>query len=60
MDNLIIVGSVSDNPFVDDMVQHLRQHEDYSDLISLKSFLNTEFCPRFIVDENDWDLIGRK
>lgn len=60
MDNLIVVGSVSDNPFVDDMVQHLHQQEDYSDLISLKSFLNSEFCPRFIVDENDWDHIGRK
>ena len=60
MDNVIIVGSVADNPVVEDVAHHLRQHEDYSDLISLKSFLNTEFCPRFIIDEENWDNIGYK
>ncbi len=60
MKNLIIVGSAADNPFVEDISHHLRQHEDYSDIISLKSFLNTEFCPRFIVDESDWSKIGNK
>src|SRR6056297_138416 len=60
MDNVIIVGSVADNPVVEDVAHHLRQHEDYSDLISLKSFLNTEFCPRCIIDEENWDNIGYK
>lgn len=60
MNNLIIVGAVADNPFVEDIIQYLHQREDYSDLISLKTFLNTEFCPRFIVDESDWDHIGDK
>jgi ribose-phosphate pyrophosphokinase len=60
MENVIIVGCVADNPFVEDMAQFLCQKEDYSDLISLKSFLNTEFCPRFIVNEEDWDNIGNK
>ncbi len=60
MDDLLIVGCVSDNPTVADMVQYMNQQEDYSDLISLKTFLNTEFCPRFIVDESDWKNIGRK
>ena len=60
MDKLLIVGAVADNPFVEDVVQYLNQQEDYSDLISLKSFLNTEFCPRFIVDEADWSNIGNK
>ncbi|MFP4267664.1 MAG: ribose-phosphate diphosphokinase [Spirochaetaceae bacterium] len=60
MENMIIIGSVADNPVVEDVGHHLRQEEDYSDLISLKSFLNTEFCPRFIIDEENWDNIGYK
>jgi len=56
----LIVGSVADNPFVEDIAQHLRQHEDYSDLISLKSYLNREFCPRFIIDEWDDAKVGNK
>lgn len=60
MEKMIVVGSVADNPFVEDIAHHLRQHEDYSDLISLKSFLNDEFCPRFIIDDQDWDRIGNK
>ena len=60
MRNFIIVGSVADNPFVEDIAHYLRQHEDYLDLISLKSFLNNEFCPRFIIDEQDWERIGNK
>jgi len=60
MDNLIIVGCVADNPFVEDVVQHLSQQVEYSDLISLKSFLNTEFCPRFIVDEQNFNNIGNQ
>ncbi|MFP4564573.1 MAG: ribose-phosphate pyrophosphokinase, partial [Spirochaetia bacterium] len=58
--NLYVVGAVADNPFVEDIVQHTNQQEDYSDIISLKTFLNTEFCPRFIVDEDNWDNIGHK
>ncbi|GAM62366.1 ribose-phosphate pyrophosphokinase [Vibrio ishigakensis] len=34
------------------------QHEDISDVISMKHFMNTEFCPRFISDENDMENIG--
>ena len=60
MDDLIIVGCIADNPYVEDMLQHMNQQVDYSDLISLKNFLNTEFCPRFIVDENNFDKIGRQ
>jgi ribose-phosphate pyrophosphokinase len=60
MENVIIIGSVADNPVVEDVAHHLRQQEDYSDLVSLKSFLNTEFCPRFIIDEDNWDNIGYK
>ncbi len=60
MHDLLVVGCVSDNPFVNDVVQHLSQQEDYSDIISLKNFLNSEFCPRFIVNESSWENIGNK
>ncbi len=57
---MIIVGSVADNSFVGDISQHMNQKIHYSDLISLKSFLNNEFCPRFIVDEESIENIGSK
>lgn len=60
MKELAIVGSASDNTFVEDIAHHLNQHEDYLDIISLKTFLNTEFCPRFIIDEEVADKIGSK
>jgi ribose-phosphate pyrophosphokinase len=60
MGGLIIVGNVPDSTFAADIGFHLRQREHYSDLISLKSFLNNEFCPRFIVNESSWENIGRK
>jgi len=60
MNDIIIVGCVADNPFVEDVIQHVSQQVEYSDLISLKSFLNSEFCPRFIVDESNFDKIGNQ
>jgi len=36
------------------------QREDIADLISLKTFANSEFCPRFISDENDFERIGTR
>ena len=60
MQHLFIVGNTADNPFVDDIAHHMQQREDYSDLISLKNFLNTEFCPRFLVDEGDYSHIGNQ
>ena len=60
MKKVAIIGTVADNPFVEDIAQHMTQRIDYSDMISLKTFLNGEFCPRFILDEDNWDNIGRK
>lgn len=60
MQNVVIVGTVADNPVVEDVAHHLQQHEDYSDLISLKSFVNTEFCPRFIISDRSNDQPGRQ
>ena len=60
MKDLVIVGSASENAFVEDIAHHLNQHEDYLDIISLKTFLNTEFCPRFIIDEEKNENVGKK
>ena len=60
MKELVIVGAASDNTFVEDIAHHLNQHEDYLDIVSLKTFLNTEFCPRFIIDEELEGKIGTK
>jgi ribose-phosphate pyrophosphokinase len=60
MNNVVIIGNVADNAFVEDIAHHLNQRIDYSDLVSLKTFHNSEFCPRFIIDEDNWTNIGRK
>lgn len=58
--NIMIVGSQSEDPFTDDIGEYCEQMTEYSDLISLKTFANGEFCPRFISDEDDFDQIGNK
>jgi len=58
--DLIVVGNASDDPFAIDVAYDMGQGEDIADLISLKSFANSEFCPRFIGDEQDFDDIGNQ
>ncbi len=58
--NLIVVGNSSDDPFAIDVAYAMGQREDIADLISMKSFANSEFCPRFISDEHDFANIGNK
>lgn len=58
--DVIVVGNASDDPFAIDVAFAMDQKEDIADLISLKSFANSEFCPRFISDENDFTRIGAK
>ena len=58
IDNVIIVGNSSDDPFAIDLAFGLGQSEDIADLISMKTFANSEFCPRFISDEDDLNQIG--
>lgn len=60
MEGVVVVANVADNPVAEDIAHYLRQFEDYQDLISLKNFLNTEFCPRFISDSQDFTDIGNK
>ncbi|RKX87490.1 MAG: ribose-phosphate pyrophosphokinase [Spirochaetes bacterium] len=58
MENIVVVGSVADNPVAEDIAHFMGQNDDYQDLISLKSFLNTEFCPRFITTGRNSDTVG--
>ncbi len=56
----IVVGNSSDDPFAIDVAFAMGQREDVADLISMKKFANSEFCPRFISDEQDFNEIGNK
>ncbi len=58
MQDFVILGNVSDDPFAIDIGHLCGQPREISDLISLKVFANTEFCPRFISDEHDLEHIG--
>ena len=58
VDDVIVVGVMSDDPLAGDIAHHMGQETEISDLVSYKDFANTEFCPRFISDENDFDHIG--
>ncbi len=57
---VIVVGNTSDDPFAIDVAFAMAQGEDIADLISMKTFANSEFCPRFISDEADFTNIGSK
>jgi len=57
---VIVVGNSSDDPFAIDVAFALGQSEDIADLISMKTFANSEFCPRFISDESDLTRIGQR
>jgi ribose-phosphate pyrophosphokinase len=56
----VVVGNASDDPFAIDMAFAMGQAIDIADLISMKTFANSEFCPRFISDENDFTRIGER
>jgi ribose-phosphate pyrophosphokinase len=58
MSDYVIIGNVSDDPFAIDIGYMCGQAQEISDLISLKVYANSEFCPRFISDEHDLDHIG--
>ena len=57
---ILITGTESDNPFAIDIGVFCGQVTDIADILSLKTFANNEFCPRFISDEKDLTNIGRK
>lgn len=58
MQNSIIVSNVSDTAFAIGVAHGKQQNIDLQDAISLKSFANSEFCPRFLVGEPTEENIG--
>lgn len=58
--SVIVVATVSDDPFAIDVAHFFGQRAEIADLISLKQFANSEFCPRFISDEEDFTNIGNR
>ena len=58
VDEILVVGNVSENPSSMDTAHFFGQREDVSDVISLKTFENTEFCPRFISEPTDQSRVG--
>ena len=56
----VVVGNSSDDPFAIDVAFTMGQQEDVADMISMKRFANSEFCPRFISGESDLTNIGNK
>lgn len=56
---IIVVSTVSDDPFAIDVARFFGQKSEIADLIALKNFANTEFCPRFIADEARENNIGK-
>ena len=59
MRDAIIISNVSDDPFAIDIGHACGQTRNIADLISLKVYANTEFCPRYLSDENDRIASGR-
>ncbi len=57
---ILVTGTESDNPFAIDVAVFCGQAIDIADILSMKTFANSEFCPRFISDERDMRDIGRK
>jgi len=58
MRDLIIISNVADDPFAIDIGHACGQSEDMADLIYLKTYTNTEFCPRYLTDDHDMNRIG--
>jgi ribose-phosphate pyrophosphokinase len=57
--DLVIISNVSDDPFAIDIGHMCGQTEEIADLISLKTYTNTEFCPSYLSDEHQMERIGR-
>ena len=58
--DVIVVGNSSDDPFAIDVAFAVGQADDIADLIAMKTFANSEFCPRFISDDRDFRQIGNQ
>ncbi len=58
MNNHIIVSNVSDDSFALGVGYAHSQEIDISDIIALKTFINNEFCPRFLQDHVTEETLG--
>ncbi len=58
MNNHIIVSNVSDASFALGVGYAHSQKIDISDIIALKTFINSEFCPRFLQDHVTEENLG--
>ena len=58
--DVVVVGNTSDDPFAIDVAFAMGQTDDIADLIGMKTFANSEFCPRFISDEAELTNIGNQ
>ena len=58
MNNHIIVSNVSDASFALGVGYAHSQKIDISDIIALKTFINNEFCPRFLQDHVTEETLG--
>lgn len=56
VNDVIVVGNISENAFGMDTSHFFGQRVDISDVISLKTFENSEFCPRFISTDEFKDI----
>jgi ribose-phosphate pyrophosphokinase len=59
-DRFVVTGTFTDDPFAIDMAQYIGVREDISDTVSLKTYANSEFCPRFISDITDLEKVGHR
>jgi len=55
----VVTGNYSDSPVAMDIGQYLELPYDIADMVSLKTFANGEFCPRFIPDFANRRPIGK-
>jgi ribose-phosphate pyrophosphokinase len=58
MESLVVTGTFTDDSFAMDVAQFLGIHGDIADSVSLKTFANSEFCPRYISDLDALDRVG--
>jgi ribose-phosphate pyrophosphokinase len=49
-EKIVVTGNISDSPIAIDISRLLGLQIDIADAVALKSFANSEFCPRFIAD----------
>ena len=56
--NYLLVSNVSDASFAIGVAHARSQKIDISDIVGLKTFVNSEFCPRFLLDDPTEENLG--